>query len=244
VRRYSQGVDVRWVTFDCFGTLVDWQSGFSALLSSLGGARTEDLVRAYHEIEPVVEADTPHRSYKEVLATSLQRAGRQVGVEFTPAQANALSRSWEMLPVFEDVEPMLAGLRAMGCRLAVLTNCDEDLFARTERSFRMPFDLVVTAERVRDYKPAPTHFRFFSRSSGVADRDWVHIAASWFHDILPTGHLGLNRVWLDRDGARENAVTAAPRPESAANGGLIRVRSGGEVCDAVARLYNRREPTR
>lgn len=234
---------MRWVTFDCFGTLVDWQSGFSALLSPLGGPRTRDLIRAYHDVEPAVEAETPHRSYKDVLATSVQRAGRQIGIEITPAQAGALSESWEMLPVFPDVEPMLAGLRAMGCRLAVLTNCDEDLFERTERAFRMPFDLVVTAERVRDYKPAATHFRFFSRTSGVPVADWVHVAASWYHDIAPGGDLGLNRVWLDREGVGENSNVGVPFLDRGARGSLIRVRSGGEVCAAVAALHNRGERT-
>jgi phosphonatase-like hydrolase len=130
------------------------------------------------------------------------------------------------LPVFDDVEPMLAGLRAMGCRLAVLTNCDEDLFAKTQRAFRERFDLVVTAERVRDYKPSPAHFRFFSRSSGVSASDWVHVACSWYHDIGPARELGINRVWLDRDGTGEDPATAT-----------VHVRSAADVCEAVAGVF-------
>ena len=171
---------MRWVSFDCFGTLVDWHSGFAAILRPLAGDRTPEVMAAYHRHERLLEAETPHRLYKDVLAASLARAAAEVGVALTEAEARRLPDSWGTLPVFDDVEPMLAGLRAMGCRLAVLTNCDEDLFAQTERAFRGRFDLVVTAERVRDYKPSPAHFRFFSRSSGVSVDDWVHVACSWY----------------------------------------------------------------
>ena len=216
---------MRWVSFDCFGTLVDWHSGFAAIIRPLVGDKTADVMAAYHRFERLLEADTPHRLYKDVLSMSLARAAAEAGVRLTDAQAHSLPDSWGTLPVFDDVEPMLAGLRGMGCRLAVLTNCDEDLFAETERAFRERFDLVVTAERVRDYKPSPTHFRYLLRSTGVAPGDWVHVACSWYHDIAPARDLGINRVWLDRDGTGEDPATAT-----------VHVRSAAEVCDAVARI--------
>lgn len=222
--------DMRWVTFDCFGTLVDWHAGFSAILAPLAGAQTPDLLRAYHRVEPLLEAETPHRLYKDVLASSVLQAARDVGIPLSATASQALPREWAALPVFEDVEPMLAGLRAMGVSLAVLTNCDDDLFALTQRAFGRSFDLVVTAERVRDYKPSATHFRFFSRSTGVRAADWVHVAASWFHDIEPAGRLGLKRVWLDREGEGSGMTTGD-------NGMSIRVRSGAEVGDAVSSLF-------
>jgi len=217
----------RWITFDCFGTLVDWHSGFSTILRPLVGNRTPDVERAYHRFERLLEAETPHRMYKDVLAMALLRAAAEVGVTLSESQARTLPDSWATLPVFDDTEPMLAGLRAMGCSLAVLTNCDEDLFEETHRAFRHRFDLVVTAERVRDYKPSPTHFRFFSRSSGVRHADWVHIACSWFHDIVPARELGIKQVWVDREdtGQDGSAVSA-------------HVRSAAEVCRAVAALYD------
>jgi 2-haloacid dehalogenase len=132
------------------------------------------------------------------------------------------------MPVFGDVEPMLAGLRADGCRLAVLTNCDEDLFAGTRRVFREPFDLVVTAERVADYKPSLAHFRYFSRVSGVRDGEWAHVANSWYHDMAPARALGLPRIWLDRDDTGEDPA-----------GVSARVRSAASVRDALARLWGR-----
>ena len=180
---------------------------------------------AYHRHERLLEAETPHRLYKDVLSMSLARAAAELGVTPTESQARGLPDSWATLPVFDDVEPMLEGLRTKGWRLAVLTNCDEDLFAQTQRAFREHFDLVVTAERVKDYKPSPTHFRYFSRSSGVSASDWVHVACSWYHDIGPARDLGINRVWLDRDGTGEDPATAS-----------VRVRSAAEVCAAVARI--------
>jgi 2-haloacid dehalogenase len=216
---------MRWVSFDCFGTLIDWHAGFSAILRPLVADKTPEVMAAYHRFERLLEAETPHRLYKDILSTSLARGAAEVGVTLTESQARRLPDSWGTLPVFDDVEPMLVGLRAMECRLAVLTNCDEDLFAQTARAFRVRFDLVVTAERVRDYKPSPAHFRFFSRSTGVSIRDWVHVACSWYHDIGPARDLGIKRVWLDRDDTGENPSTAS-----------VHVRSAGDVCAAVARI--------
>ncbi|HMH52121.1 MAG TPA: hypothetical protein VK548_17930, partial [Candidatus Acidoferrum sp.] len=94
---------------------------------------------------------------------------------------------------------------------------------------RVPFDLVVTAERVRDYKPSSSHFRYFSRVSGVKDGEWIHIANSWYHDITPARALNIPRVWLDRDDTGQDPADAS-----------VRVRSAGEVRPAIASLTSRR----
>jgi 2-haloacid dehalogenase len=203
------------VTFDCFGTLVDWRSGFAAILTPLVGDKTPDVMRAYDRFERVLEAETPHRLYKDVLAARLLRAAEDVGGPLSEPQARRLPEQWGTMPVFADVEPMLADLWADGCRLAVLTNCDDALFAETRRAFRVPFDLVVTAERVCDYKPSPTHFRHFSRISGVKDGDWIHVANSWYHDIAPARDLSIPRVWLDRDDTGHDPSAASARVRSA-----------------------------
>jgi 2-haloacid dehalogenase len=205
----------RWVTFDCFGTLVDWQTGFASMIAPLAGDRTSDVVRAYHASERIVEREAPHRSYKHVLAAALARAAAARGVEMSAIDARSLERSWGSLPIFDDVESMLVELRRNGWRLAVLTNCDDDLFEITHRTFRRPFDLFVTAERVRSYKPAPWHFRAFSRLTGVSRCDWVHVACSWYHDIAPAHALGVQSVWLDRDRTGEDASLASARVQSA-----------------------------
>ena len=126
----------RWITFDCFGTLVDWQAGFASALRPFAGDRTAELLRAYHAHEAVLERLTPHRSYKDVLVTALLRAARDCEVPISIEAARALPDAWASLPVFDDVEPMLAELRQRGWKLAVLTNCDEDLFAATQQRFR------------------------------------------------------------------------------------------------------------
>jgi 2-haloacid dehalogenase len=107
-------------------------------------------VRAYHHFERELEADRPHRAYREVLSAALLRAAAEVGISISAALT--LPKGWGLLPVFPDVETMLGTLRTKGCSLAVLTNCDNDLFAETERAFRQPFDLVITAEQVGAYK--------------------------------------------------------------------------------------------
>ena len=207
----------RWITFDCFGTLVDWQAGFASALRPLAGDRTAELLRAYHAHEAVVERVTPHCSYKDVLVTALLRAARDCEVPISLESARALPDAWASLPVFDDVEPMLAELRQRGWKLAVLTNCDEDLFAATQQRFRIPFDLVLTAERVRGYKPARWHFQGFERLTRLDRRNWVHVANSWYHDIAPARALGIQHVWLDRDRTGETGVPAQAHVYTAAD---------------------------
>jgi 2-haloacid dehalogenase len=207
---------MRWITFDCFGTLVDWQAGFASALRPFFGERTDEALRAYYAHEAVVERLTPHRSYKEVLVTALARATQECALSLSEDAARPLAEAWASMPVFDDVEPMLEELRRQGWRLAVLTNCDEDLFALTYQQFRKPFDLVLTAERIRGYKPAPWHFLGFERLTGVDRRDWVHVANSWYHDIAPARALGIQHVWLDRDRTGETGVPALAHIHSAA----------------------------
>jgi len=109
------------------------------------------------------------------------------------------------------VEDALAELRADGWKLAVLTNCDEGLFLQTQSNFRRPFDLAVTAEQVRDYKPSLAHFHYFSRVSGVDHKEWVHVACSHYHDIRPAHELGIKRIWIDRDATGDDPKTASVR---------------------------------
>lgn len=202
---------VRWVTFDCFGTLVDWHTGFTAVLRDIAGERLSELLTAYHRHEREVEQERPHRLYRDVLEAALRRAAADLAIPVTDLQATALPRNWGRLPIFPDVEAELTALRAAGCRLAVLTNCDNDLFGETQKGFRQSFDLVVTAEDAKDYKPSLTHFRRFFRLSGVGLGDWVHVACSFYHDIGPASEMGIRRVWVDRDGTGEDPAAATAR---------------------------------
>jgi 2-haloacid dehalogenase len=206
---------------------VDWQTGFASSLKPVAGDRTADILQAYHASERIVERETPHRSYKDVLAAALARAAAARGVVVSPVDTRALERSWGSMPIFDDVESMLAELRRNGWRLAVLTNCDDDLFEITHRRFQRPFDLFVTAERIRGYKPAPWHFRAFQRITRVSRCEWVHVACSWYHDIVPARALGVQTVWLDRERTGEDPSYAS-----------VRVTSGKEVSGAVEAIFD------
>jgi 2-haloacid dehalogenase len=224
----SARIRPRWVTFDCFGTLVDWQAGFTDLLTPFAGDRATDIARAYATYERLAEGETPHRPYKHVLGAALVRAAAACGVSLSDADARAMTAAWGRLRLFDDVEPMLAELRRNGWRLAVLTNCDDDLFEITHRTFRTPFDLFVTAERVRGYKPAPWHFRAFERLTGASKSGWVHVASSLYDDIVPAQAMGIAGVWLDRE------QEGQPPPAA------VRVRTAADVVEAIDGVFANR----
>ena len=124
-----------------------------------------------------------------------------------PASLSTVARSAKVEP-FSDVEPLLAELRRRGYRLGVLTNWDDATFEHVHRTFRQPFDLFVTAERVRGFKPEPWHFRAFQMLSQVRKDDWIHIASDWNNDIVPAESFGIQRVWLDRHRTGEDPSRA------------------------------------
>jgi 2-haloacid dehalogenase len=185
----------RWVSFDCFGTLVDWHAGFRAILQRAGDRRPHELVAAFHRHERVVEAEQ-YRSYRDVLRIALERAMLELQVE-PPLASTIIAEGWPTLPIFADAPPALRGLRDEGWSLAVLTNCDVDLFAETAPALGAAVDRVITAQDVRSYKPALAHFHRFRETIGNAP--WIHVACSWFHDIVPARTVGIPRIWIDRD---------------------------------------------
>jgi 2-haloacid dehalogenase len=201
----------RWITFDCYGTLVDWQTGFRQLLKPIVGERVDDVVAAYHRVEPLVEKEHSSSSYKTILRESLARAAG----ELVP-NPDVLAEHWAELPVFDDTESSLAALRAAGWKLGILTNCDNDLFAATRERFPVRIDEVVTAEQVGNYKPDLAHFTEFERRTGVDRGDWVHAAVSYFHDMGPARALGLRRVWVDRERTGQDPSTVSARVTSLA----------------------------
>ena len=200
----------RWLTFDCFGTLIDWEGGFRAILGTIADDRTEDLVAVYHDLERVLEAEQPHRLYRDVLTTGLARAAEALGVGLAAEDQDVLVRRWGDLPLFPDVAHGLGALRDAGWKIGVLTNCDDDLFAMTAaRNPALAPDLVITAEQVGSYKPAFGHFARFEERSGVARQNWVHAANSWFHDIEPARRYGITRIWVDRDRTGDDPSAAS-----------------------------------
>jgi 2-haloacid dehalogenase len=193
----------RWASFDCFGTLIDWERGFRATLTASGASKPDAVVKAFHRHEAALEAET-YRPYREVTRMALERAIAET--DDTIHSATALTDSWASLPVFDDAVEALQQLRADGWSLAILTNCDDDLFALTAGELGVPIDRVVTAQNVRSYKPAPGHFFRFRETIG--DSPWMHVACSWFHDIVPAHRAGIPRVWIDRNRSHEDPALA------------------------------------
>jgi 2-haloacid dehalogenase len=215
----------RWLTFDCFGTLVDWRHGIRTTGELLFPGRGADLLDAYITLESEVEKEKPFRRYRVVLAETLRRSAAKLQLDLKHDDATALTSTIPHWPVFPDVGPTLRTLHADGWKLALLTNCDRDLIALTERRLPEPFDAVITAEDVSAYKPDHAHFeRFESVFGGSADA-WIHVAQSYYHDMRPAAELGIRRVWVNRQAEKDDPALA-----DAMVSGLA------ELPDAVRRL--------
>jgi len=189
----------KWLTFDCYGTVADWNTGMGRALKAVAGDDAGRLLAAYHQAELEIEAGPGWRPYREVLTDGLARAARREGVTLPRGGEEAFVRAWPDMPVFDDAGPALTALREAGWRLAFLTNCDDDLFATTRERLPVPFDLWVTAQEVHSYKPDLAHFRTFAEKTGASTANWIHVANSWVHDMLPAARMGLRSVWVDRD---------------------------------------------
>jgi len=192
----------KWLTFDCYGTVADWNTcmgGALAALTGISGDGAGRLLAAYHQAELELEAGPGWRPYREVLTAGLSRAAGREGITLPRGGAEAFVTAWPGMPVFGDAGPALTALREQGWRLAFLTNCDDDLFATTRARLPVPFDDWVTAEEVRSYKPDLGHFRRFADKTGAARANWIHVANSWVHDMMPAARMGLRSVWVDRD---------------------------------------------
>jgi 2-haloacid dehalogenase len=190
----------RWATFDCYGTLIDWNAGIGGVLERVFGAEEAPrLLKRYHELEPRFETDG-YRPYREVLSLVFEELLREEGVQPPEGEAGALAKSLPEWPPFPEVPAALRKLRDRGWMLAILSNSDRDLISASQKQLRVPIDLTVVAEDVESYKPAHAHWeRFFEATT--ADRDHhVHVAASLFHDIAPGKELGLRTVWINRLG--------------------------------------------
>lgn len=189
------------ITFDCYGTLIDWEKGIrnafhNAILKTGGDPGLESKAfEAYEEEERRVEKERPHLLYREVLAKTSLAVARKIGWKLPEAESTFLARELPSWTPFPDTNPSLARL-ARKHALGILSNVDNDLLSGTARHFTSPFEIKVTAESVRSYKPAFGHFEEARRVIG--DRGWVHVAGSEYHDIEPAVRLGIRAVWVNR----------------------------------------------
>lgn len=213
---------VRVLTFDCYGTLIDWEEGLSRVLRGVFAQRGRPIeernwLESYAILERYAEgADgRGYRSYRQVLRDVMAGLSSSYGLELTESELGALAESLPGWPAFADTLPAMERLRKAGLELGVISNIDDDLFTQTcERSGLRP-DWVVTAQRCRSYKPSPNNFQVAADEHGLDKASWVHVAQSLYHDIEPASKLGIANVWVDRrwnktgGGATYPAKTAA-----------------------------------
>jgi 2-haloalkanoic acid dehalogenase type II len=202
----------RWATFDCYGTLIDWEGGIRSALAGLWPeADPQRLLEHYHAVEPRVQAgrDLP---YHEVMARALTAVAAIDGLEVPSGREDALSESLPSWRPFKEVPGSLREARERGWRLAVLSNTDPDLLVASMDALGVRFDLEITAAEAGSYKPAPGHWERFRAEVGERPAH-VHVAASLFHDIDPCARLGIPAVWINRLGETSELPRAGELPD-------------------------------
>jgi 2-haloacid dehalogenase len=205
---------IRWATFDCFGTLVDWRHGIANGIDLLFPGQGGTLLEVYNGHEAEVQAESPGMRYRGVLAEALRRTARDAGLDLRADDAHVLGDTIAYWPVFPEVAASLTELRAAGWRIALLTNCDQDIIGETQRRLGAPVDTVVTAEMVGSYKPNHNHFTRFEEAFGATRDRWVHVAQSYFHDMEPAKALDVPRVWINRQAdGRDPSIADAVLPD-------------------------------
>lgn len=194
----------RWASFDCYGTLIDWDGGVRAELARVfGDDRADEQLARYHDVEPTLQKGG-ELTYREVLTEAMRALG---------APEDAVHGLAESLPgwrAFPEVRPALEELRRRGWKLAILSNTDDDFIAASQVQIGVPFDEVVVAQEIGSYKPAHRHWEEFFARTHAPRQGHVHVAASLFHDIAPATELGLVTVWINRTG---ETATSSPTRE-------------------------------
>jgi 2-haloacid dehalogenase len=191
----------RWASFDCYGTLIDWNGGIRAELARVFGEDQADAqLRRYHEVEPELERDGT-LSYHQVMTAAMRQLGAPAGEE------HGLAESLPGWVAFPEVHDALTEARLRGWKLAILSNTDTDYIAASQVQIGVPFDEVVVAGEIGSYKPAHHHWDEFFLRTHAAREGHVHVAASLFHDVVPSNELGLRSIWINRLGEQSTDVT-------------------------------------
>jgi 2-haloacid dehalogenase len=206
------------LTFDCYGTLIDWETGLAAafrpIVDAHGVEADDEAVLAAYARHEAAAAAGPYMRYRDVLAAGLRGVAQDLGFEPTAAEVEAFSGSVADWPAFADSADALRTLQRR-YKLGVITNCDDDLFAASNRKLGVEFDWIVTAEQVGSYKPDERNFHVAFERLALPRERILHVAQSLFHDHVTAKRLGLTTVWIDRRGDRQGSgatpqVDAAP----------------------------------
>jgi 2-haloacid dehalogenase len=199
-----------WLSFDCYGTLIDWETGLLGylrpLLESQGRALSDArILNLYSEFEPHAQSG-PYRCYREVLAQVVRDFARELRFSVSAADADGLAESIRGWQPFADTVPALRRLQPR-YKLAVLSNIDDDLFAYTAPKLAVGFDAVVTAQQVHSYKPSFNNFEALLRRFKIPRERLLHVAESLYHDVVPAHALEIATVWVNRRQGKEAAAT-------------------------------------
>ena len=210
--------DFEALSFDCYGTLIDWEAGLLAVLAPWARARGltltgEELLTAYAQVEAAVEAEHPAEPYPEVLARGMRRLGENLGAEVTEEDAARLAHSVPGWPAFPDSHDALAAL-GRRFKLIILSNVDRASFAGSNARLGVEFTSIITAQDVGSYKPSPRNFEALASEAarlGISRGGLLHVAQSLFHDHVPAQRAGLPTVWIHRRHDR-GGWGATPQP--------------------------------
>ncbi|MGZ4895349.1 MAG: haloacid dehalogenase type II [Candidatus Angelobacter sp.] len=205
---------IRLITFDCYGTLIDWENGMLAALRPLlsrDGRKVPDtrILELYGDVEAELESG-PYLPYRQVLEQAAKEVGRRIGAEVSAEEGRAFAESITRWKPFMDT---IAALQSLGrrFRLGIISNVDDDLFAETRKKLApVEFDFVVTAQQMQSYKPAHRNFEEAIRRGGLSKNQILHAGQSLYHDIAPANALGILNVWVNRPSIRPGSGAARP----------------------------------
>ena len=191
-----------WLSFDCYGTLVDWETGIStavaAALESHGVSRTPaEILAMFADAEPRAQTAHGYREYRPVLRDVMALMGAELGIRFSESELGCLADSLPNWPVFPDAADALNTLQSR-YRLAIISNVDDDLFAGSARALGIDFDAVITSQQVGAYKPDLRGFNTALERMGCDKERWLHVGESLYHDIGPANRMGIASVWVNR----------------------------------------------
>jgi 2-haloalkanoic acid dehalogenase type II len=190
-------LNYEWITFDCYGTLIDWEAGISMAFEKV--AKTsympfdrQKILSLYRKHE--MEEEFSYKKYREVLTRVAKRICTEM--KYKPVDYNFLAESLPRWRPFADTNQVLTRLSRY-CKLGVLSNVDVDLFTETRKHFPVPFQMIITAQDVGSYKPEPQHFLEARKRIGTAK--WIHAAQSFYHDVTPCNRLRIETAWINRN---------------------------------------------
>lgn len=199
----------RWATFDCYGTLIDWDGGIrDVLVRVFGEDRADEQLERYHDVEPALQADGS-RTYREVLTDAMRELGA------AGDEAGELARSLPTWKPFPEVRAALTEVRDRGWKLAALSNTDRDFIDASLARIGVPFELAIVASEIGSYKPEHRHWLAFFEQTGADREHHVHVAQSHFHDVVPAAELGLKSIWINRHHEQHEVLPTRELPDLA-----------------------------